>query len=220
MMCNSGAILPQPEYLQTVRRLCDDYGAALIFDEVITGFRLGPSGAQGFFGVEPDLSVFAKAIGAGFPLAMLTGRDEIMELIATGAVNHSGTYNSNTVSIIAGIAALRVLSNNNGSIFAHIERIGRMIMNGLQELGRKYDTNLQVSGVGAVFNTSFTDETNVFDYASFKRAQDAPLKAFLDRLLVHGVRPTSRGTWFVSAAHTDSDVRNTLAAADAALSKM
>lgn len=220
MMCNSGAILPQAGYLHAVRTLCDDYGAVLIFDEVITGFRLGLSGAQGSFGVTPDLSVFAKAIGAGFPLAMLTGRGELMELIGTGAVNHSGTYNSNVLSIAAGIAALQVLSENNGSVLSHIDRIGRTLMHGLQELGRKHGVNLSVSGVGAVFNTSFTDELHVVDYASFKRSHEAPLKAFLERLLMHGVRPTSRGTWFVSAAHTDSDVRNTLLAADNALDEM
>lgn len=220
MMCNSGAILPQPGYLTAVRRLCGDYGVVLIFDEVITGFRLGPSGAQGLFGVAPDLSVFAKAIGGGFPLAMLTGRQEIMDLIGTGAANHSGTYNSNVLSIVAGIATLQVLSENNGNIFTDIERVGRMLMNGLQELGRKHGVDLYVSGLGAVFNTSFTDQTEVFDYASFKRARDTQLKAFLERLLVHGVRPTSRGTWFVSAAHTESDVWKTLAAADDALGEI
>jgi glutamate-1-semialdehyde 2,1-aminomutase len=220
MMCNSGAILPQPGYLQAVRDLCDDFGAVLIFDEVITGFRLGPAGAQGLFGVTPDLSVFAKAIGGGFPLAMLAGRSDMMELIASGAVNHSGTYNSNVVSIAAGLAALRVLSDNDGRIFEHINRMGRSLMTGLQGLGRKRGMNLFVSGVGAVFNTSFTDQSSVVDYASFQRAQDAPLRAFLDRMLVHGVRPTSRGTWFVSAAHTDADIHHTLAAADEALGEI
>jgi glutamate-1-semialdehyde 2,1-aminomutase len=220
MMCNSGAILPRSGYLQAVRTLCDDHGAVLIFDEVITGFRLGLSGAQGLFGVTPDLSVFAKAIGAGFPLAMLTGRSEIMELIGSGAVNHSGTYNSNVMSIAAGIAALQVLSENDASIFSQIDRIGRKLMNGLAELGRKHRVNLCVSGVGSVFNTAFTDEPDVVDYATFKRADDAPLKTFLERLLMHGVRPTSRGTWFVSAAHTDNDVRQTLLAADQALEDM
>ena len=192
----------------------------LILDEVITGFRLGLAGGQGLFGVKPDLSTFAKAIGAGLPLAMLTGRTEIMELIATGEVNHSGTYNSNVVSVVAGVAALQVLSENDGSILAQIERTGRALMSGLRELALKHGRNLYVSGVGAVFNTSFTDHQDVFDYASFKFAQDAPLKAFLEGLLVRGVRPTSRGTWFVSAAHTDADVRETLAVADEVLGEV
>lgn len=220
MMCNAGTILPRPQYLQSVRRLCDDNGAVLIFDEVITGFRVGLAGAQGLFSVQPDLSTFAKALGAGFPLAMLAGRAEIMDLIGTGAVNHSGTYNSNVVSIAAGLAALQALSENDGRVLTQIDRIGCSLMSGLRELGRKHGRNLHVSGVGAVFNTSFTDQQEVFDYASFRHAQDAPLNAFLEGLLVRGVRPTSRGTWFVSAAHTDTDVRETLAAADEALGEM
>lgn len=220
MMCNTGAILPRPQYLQGVRALCDEWGALLIFDEVITGFRLGLAGAQGLFGVQPHLSIFAKAIGAGFPLAMLAGGAEIMGLFATGAVNHSGTYNSNVVSIVAGIAALQVLAENDGSIFVHIDRVGRALMVGLQDLAHKHGVNLMVSGVGAVFNTSFTDQADPSDYASFKVADDARLQAFLDGLLLCGVRPTSRGTWFVSAAHTDAEVCKTLTAADEVLSKI
>ena len=220
MMCNTGAILPRPGYLQAVRGLCDDHGAVLIFDEVITGFRLGLGGAQVLFDVKPDLSTFAKAIGAGIPLALLAGRADIMALIASGKVNHSGTYNSNVMSIVAGIAALRVLSENDGSVMTRIEATGRALMAGLRDLGRKRKSNLCVSGVGGAFNTSFTDQKEVYDYDSFKHAHEAPLKAFLEALLRRGVRPTSRGTWFVSAAHTQEDIEATLAAADAALNEL
>jgi len=220
MMCNTGAILPRPGYLQAVRRLCDACGALLIFDEVITGFRLGLAGAQGLFDVKPDLSTFAKAIGAGIPLAMLAGRADVMGLIASGKVNHSGTYNSNVMSMVAGIATLRVLSENDGYVMTQIQATGRALMAGLRELGRRRKVNLYVAGVGSVFNTSFTDLEDVYDYASFKHAHEAPLKAFLEALLRRGVRPTSRGTWFVSAAHTQEDIKATLAAADAALGEL
>ncbi len=220
MMCNTGAILPRPGYLQAVRRLCNDYGAVLIFDEVITGFRLGLAGAQGLFDVKPDLSTFAKAIGAGIPLALLAGRADIMELIASGKVNHSGTYNSNVMSMVAGIATLRVLAENDGYVMTGIESTGRALMAGLRELGRKRKINLHVAGVGGVFNTSFTDQEEVYDYDSFKRAHEALSKAFLEALLRRGVRLTSRGTWFVSAAHTPEDIEATLAAADAALGEL
>jgi len=220
MMCNTGAILPRPGYLQAVRRLCDDCGAVLIFDEVITGFRLGLAGAQGLFDVKPDLSTFAKAIGAGIPLALLAGRADIMALIASGKVNHSGTYNSNVMSMVAGVAALRVLSENDGYVMTQIDSTGRALMAGLRELGRKRKVNLYVAGVGGVFNTSFTDQKEVYDYDSFKHAHEAPLKAFIEALLRRGVRLTSRGTWFVSAAHTLEDIEATLAAADAALGEL
>jgi len=220
MMCNTGAILPLPGYLQMVRRLCDEFGAVLIFDEVITGFRLSLAGAQGLFGVYPDLSTFAKAIGGGYPLAMLAGQSKLMELISTGAVNHSGTYNSNVLSIAAGVATLQALSENDGAVIGQIDRTGQSLVSGLQDLGRKHRINLYVSGVGSVFNTSFTDQEDVVDYASFKRAQDTRLAKFLAQLLLRGVRPTSRGTWFVSAAHTKADVETTLRAADGALGEL
>ena len=220
MMCNSGAILPLPGYLQAAREICEEHGALLIFDEVVTGFRLALGGAQGLFAVEPHLAVFAKALGAGFPLSMLTGRSAIMELFANGSVNHSGTYNANVVGVVAGVAALQALAADDGSVYRHIDHIGRGLMTGLRELGAKHSVNLSVTGVGAVFNTSFTDEQSVVNYASFARSLAAPLKTFLEGLVEQGIRPTSRGTWFVSAAHSEIDVETTLAAADLVLASM
>jgi glutamate-1-semialdehyde 2,1-aminomutase len=217
MMCNAGAIVPRPGYLEAVRRLCLDHGAVLIFDEVITGFRLGLGGAQGRFMVQADLAVFAKAIGGGFPLAALTGRRELMNLIGSGAVNHSGTYNSNVVSTTAGLATLTVLARNNGQCLAQIERIGNSLIDGLRDLGRALSINLHVSGIGPVFSTSFGPRRDVVDYASFKQCDESKNQQFMNNLLVRGVRPTSRGTWFVSAAHTEADVDKTLLAAREAL---
>src|SRR5579862_8113163 len=110
VMCNTGVIPPDPEYLPEVRRLCDRHGVVLILDEVITGFRLGLSGAQGLFGVPGDLCVLAKALGGGVPVAALSGRRSLMSLVASGAVNHSGTYNSNILSVCAAIATLDALA--------------------------------------------------------------------------------------------------------------
>jgi glutamate-1-semialdehyde 2,1-aminomutase len=217
MMCNVGVILPLTGYLQEVRRLCLAHGAVLVFDEVITGFRLGLSGAQGRFDVQPDLSVFAKAVGGGFPLAILTGRTALMKLIGSGAVNHSGTYNSNVVSIAAGLATLKVLTRDNGRVLAEMERVGAQLMTGLRELGGELNPKLRVMGVGTVFNTSFGTSDEVFDSASFKQSEEGPMRKFLEELLLRGVRPTGRGTWFVSAAHTEADVQETLRAARQAL---
>ena len=101
ILCNTGVILPRPGYLEAVRRLCDRHGVVLIFDEVITGFRVGPGGAQGRLGVLPDLAVYAKALGAGFPIAALAGRRSLMEHLADGSALHGGTYNTNLVSTSA-----------------------------------------------------------------------------------------------------------------------
>ncbi|MDB5460815.1 MAG: aminotransferase class-III [Caulobacteraceae bacterium] len=217
VMCNTGVLAPRDGYLQGLRELCDQYKVVLIFDEVITGFRLGLSGAQGMFGVLPDLSTFAKAFGGGFPVAALAGSAELMNLFANG-VNHSGTYNSNLVSIAAGIATLQVLADDNGAAFERIERVGQSIIGGIREAAQRHGANLKVLGYGAVFHTLFTNEPETYDYASYKRADAQRQAVFLDALLPLGVRPTGRGTWFVSAAHTEEDAERTVRAVDQALS--
>ncbi|RAK60764.1 aspartate aminotransferase family protein [Phenylobacterium hankyongense] len=217
VMCNTGALAPRDGYLQGLRELCDQYGVVLIFDEVITGFRLGLSGAQGKFGVTPDLSTFAKAFGGGFPVAALAGKAEIMDLFGAGSVNHSGTYNSNLVSIAAGIATLRELTADDGALFSKIAATGEDIMSGIRDAARRHGANLKVLGFGAVFHTLFTDAPETYDYASYKRADAARQKRFMDALLPLGIRPTGRGTWFVSAAHSGEDVDRTVAAVDQVL---
>lgn len=216
VMFNCGAIEPRPGYLQSLRTLCDAHGVVLIFDEVITGFRLGLGGAQERFGIRPDLSIFAKALGGGFPVAAITGRREIMSLFASG-VNHSGTYNSNAISLAAAIATLKVLRRDDGAVFDRIERIGGMLMSGIREIAQRRSLDLKVTGFDAAFHTQFTSEREVYDYASYMRGDAVRLKRFLRALLLRGIRPTSRGTWFVSAAHDESDVDRTLSAVDAVL---
>lgn len=216
VMFNTGGVHPRPGYLQALRELCDRHGVVLIFDEVITGFRLGLGGAQELFGVRPDLSTFAKAFGGGFPVAAIAGRRDIMELFEQG-VNHSGTYNSNLVSIAAGIATLEELMRDGGAVYGRIERIGGALMAGMNEIAQRRSADLRVSGFGSAFHTQFTREPEVYDYATYARGDAGRLKRFIDALLLKGVRPTSRGTWFVSAAHDEADVDHTLSAIDAVL---
>ncbi len=114
IMFNTGGILPRSGFLEQLRRVTKAHNIVLIFDEVITGFRVALGGAQELYGIRPDLSLFAKALGAGFPVAALAGRRDIMELFGSGGVNHSGTYNANLVSLSAALAAIRELSANGG----------------------------------------------------------------------------------------------------------
>ena len=216
VMLNTGGILPREGYLQHLRRLCSDHGIVLVFDEVITGFRVGLGGAQGLFGIRPDLSVFAKALGAGFPVSALAGRREIMELIASGRVNHSGTYNANVVSVTAALAALRELAAGEQAVYRRLDSVGRALMDGIAAAGRRAGLPLQVSGLPAAFHTCFAEHA-IHDYATYTRADHARLGRFLGALLNRGVRPTGRGTWFLSSAHTDADVAETIAAVQAAL---
>lgn len=218
VMLNTGGILPRQGYLQHLRRVTKAHNIVLVFDEVITGFRVALGGAQELYGVEPDLSVFAKALGAGFPVSALAGRREIMELFASGRVNHSGTYNANLVSVSAALAALGELSADSQAAYRRINALGGTLMEGIAAAARQCGANLKVSGLPSAFHTCFASHP-IHDYSSYSRADHQRLGLFLAALLERGVRPTGRGTWFVSTAHTDSDIASTLDAVGHALKR-
>ncbi|HJS89243.1 MAG TPA: aspartate aminotransferase family protein [Steroidobacteraceae bacterium] len=216
VMFNTGGILPKEGYLQHLRKVATAHGVVLIFDEVITGFRVGLGGAQELYKVTPDLSVFAKALGAGFPVSALVGRRDIMELFASGGVNHSGTYNANVMSISAALAALETLSASGGAAYERMNAQGRALMDGISRAARQRGIDLQVSGFPTVFHTCFAKHP-IHDYTSYMRADQQRLSAFLLALLKCRVRPTARGTWFLSTAHTERDIEMTLEAVERAL---
>ena len=217
VLCNTGVIAPVPGYVERVRQICDEHGIILIVDEVVTGFRLGTTGAQGLLGVNGDLAIFAKALGSGFPIAALTGSASVMSLIGAGKVNNSGTYNANLVGVCAAIATLDELASHNGSAYTTIEGIGNALMEGMRAIAGDLGENLIVQGYPSVFNTTFGNVSRISSVAEYRRCDDARQRRFLEALVVRGVRPTSRGTWFVSAAHTDLEVERTLAAVAEAL---
>ncbi|MBO0744336.1 MAG: aspartate aminotransferase family protein [Candidatus Dormibacteraeota bacterium] len=217
ILCNTSVVVPRPGYLERVRDLVRRAGSVLIFDEVITGFRVGPGGAQALLGVTPDLTVLGKALGAGFPVAALAGRRDLMELTATGGVVHGGTYNANLVAASAAREALRLLTDPALDLHRRMNEVGARLVEGLRELGTTVDPALRVQGLGTVFNTAFTNGVEVVDYRSYQRADQGRQRRFLRALQDRGVRVTSRGTWFLSSAHTAADVDRTLAAAADAL---
>ena len=217
VMCNTGVIPPAPGYLEGVRRLCNEHGVVLIADEVVTGFRLGLSGAQGALGVTGDLSVFAKALGGGVPVAALVGRKPLMSLVGSGAVNHSGTYNSNCIALSAAIATVDALAEDDGAVYSRIGAMGGALIKGMQDIAKKTGDNLVVQGYPSVFNTSFGSASSIPSLDEYRRCDPQRQERFLRALLERGIRPTSRGTWFVSAAHTEVEIDATLAAVDGAL---
>jgi glutamate-1-semialdehyde 2,1-aminomutase len=216
VMLNTGGILPREGYLEHLRTVSTKHGALLIFDEVITGFRVALGGAQELYGMQPDLSVFAKALGAGFPVSALAGRRDIMELFASGKVNHSGTYNANVPSIVAALVALRELSAGNQAVYRRINAHGQALMDGIGQAAKKLGIALQISGLPSAFHTCFANHP-IHDYTTYMQADHQRLSEFLLALLECRVRPTPRGTWFVSAAHTESDIKMTLEAVGRAL---
>jgi glutamate-1-semialdehyde 2,1-aminomutase len=220
MMCNTGAIPPEPGFLQGLRRLCDQHGALLYFDETITGFRLSLAGAQGYYGVTPDLSSFAKAMAGGFANAALVGRRDLMIRFAQD-VNHSGTFNSNVISMAASVAAIAELEKDDGAVYKHIDRLGHRLMDGLRELGQRHEIPLHVQGLPCAFHVSFTEQPPIRDYRDYAAKTDKErYNDFTLAMLTRGVRLIGRGIWYVSAAHTDAQIDQTLAAADQALAEV
>ena len=215
---NSGVIEPAAGYLAEVRRLCDEHGALLIFDEVITGFRLGPGGAQERFGVTPDLTTLGKVLGGGFPLAAFGGRAEVMQRLApAGDVYQAGTLSGNPVAVAAGLAALELLDLE--PPFARLEEIAGRLCDGLSRALR--DIPHTVNRVGPLFSVFFGGGP-VTDAVSAKAADHAAYGAFFHAMLAGGVYlpPSGYEGWFPSAAHGDAEVERTVEAARAAAGEL
>jgi len=219
MMVNGGAILPQPGYLQGVQELCARHGALFICDEVITGFRLGLAGAQGRFGVRPDLSIFAKAVAAGFPLAVVAGRRDILETLQTKGVMHGGTYNGNVQSMAAAIAALEILSAGGGAVYGAMEERGTRLMEGLRTLAARHGIEMVVQGAPTIFQAMFT-RTGPRNYREAAAMDRDRALSFSRALQAEGVRVNPRCSFFLSTAHDDAIIDETLAGADRAMAAL
>ncbi|GAA4469445.1 aspartate aminotransferase family protein [Phytohabitans houttuyneae] len=215
VMFNNAGILPRPGYLEAVRQACDATGTLLIFDEVITGFRVAPGGAQQLYGVTPDLTILGKALANGFPVAALVGRREPMSVLA-GPVLHGGTYNTQSVAMAATLATLTEIAG--GEPYRRIAATGGRLMEGLRKQFADAGVEAQVVGFPAVFQVRF-DTGQPREYREALRADRAGYVRFAARLLAHGVRVLPRGTWFVSTAHEDGHVDQTLAAVRAVLAE-
>lgn len=218
MMCNSGCIPPNPGFLQGLRDLCDQYGIALIFDEVITGFRLGLAGAQGYFNVVPDMSVFAKAIGSGYPISAIVGKKEWMDEIVTARVIHAGTMNACNPTVAAALATVTVLKRENP--YPKMFGLGEKLRKGLKSQADVYGVNLLVQGLGPVIHTGFTDRKQVSDFRDVQQYDKVKLKQFIAGLHDAGVRVIGRGLWYISAAHTEEDIDHALRVSNQILQNM
>ncbi len=213
VMCNTGCILPRPGYLEAMREMTLKHGIVLIFDEVITGFRLGLGGAQGRLGVKPDLSIFAKGIGGGFPVAAMGGRADIMALVADGTVSMAGTYSANGIAIAAANAALDELSTP--GVYQQLDAVSEQLRNGLGEVLREAGLPAYVVGMGPLMQVWFARD-EIHNYRDAERHADQTIfRAWWQGMLARGVlfHPGAYENLFVSTAHTRADVAQTLAAA-------
>lgn len=209
---NMGVVPPQPGFLQGLRQLCDQHGSLLIFDEVITGFRLAPGGAQEYFGVRADLVTYGKIIGGGMPVGAYGGSRRLMELVAPlGPVYQAGTLSGNPVAMAAGLAQLRILSSTPG-IYTDLERKGAALEAGLKQALAGMPA--QVNRVGSLLTVFFTSQP-VTGYDQARSSDLALYSRWYRGLLAQGIytAPSQFEAMFLNHAHTDKDIQRILAAA-------
>jgi glutamate-1-semialdehyde 2,1-aminomutase len=221
IMCNQGCIEPDPGYLEGLRAPCDRHGAALIFDEIITGFRMDLGGAQAHYQVVPDLAVFGKALGSGLPISALVGGGEWFEGIEKNEVFHAGTLNSNNICIAAAVATLDVLERDDRAAHREIVRLGKRLRDGLRELGERSSLPLVVQGPGPMFHAGFLPNGGeVRSYRDVWGYDTAAYQRFAGGMAARGVRLIGRGLWYVSAAHDEALVDSTIETAADVLREM
>lgn len=218
MMLNAGAIAPNDGYLAGVRELCDETGTVLIFDEIITGFRVARGGAAELYGVIPDLATYGKAMAGSWPVGALAGPAEMMERFGTGEVNHSGTFNANVMGMAAVAATLRLLDES--PPYAEMEKVGTRLIEGLEELARGAGLPLRIQGWPMAFHTSFGEGIVVENHADLRKLDHARYRELAGKLVENGVWVAARGIWYLSTAHGDNEVETTLERAEAAMSSL
>jgi glutamate-1-semialdehyde 2,1-aminomutase len=209
---NMGVVPPADEFLPALRALCDRHGALLIFDEVISGFRVSRGGAQQVFDVRPDLTCLGKIIGGGLPVGAYGGRADLMETVApSGSVYQAGTLSGNPLAMAAGLWTLEHLTP---ALYRTLTRLGTALARGLADAARDAGVPLQVNAMGSVLTPFFT-QSPVRDYVSARTADAASYARFFQGMLARGVYPppSQFEGWFLSAAHTNRDIGRTVAAA-------
>ncbi|AEY00528.1 glutamate-1-semialdehyde aminotransferase [Oceanimonas sp. GK1] len=218
---NMNCIPPAPGFLEGLRSICDEFGALLIFDEVMCGFRASLGGAQARFGIKPDLTTLGKIIGGGMPVGAFGGRRDVMEHLApTGPVYQAGTLSGNPVAMAAGLATLNAISQP--GVYEALEQKTQALVDGLQAAADKHGIPFTTNRVGAMFGFFFTEENNISSYEQVTRCDLDAFKRFFHLMLDHGVylAPSAFEAGFMSLAHGDQEIANTLAAADKAFAAL
>ncbi|OLB72564.1 glutamate-1-semialdehyde-2,1-aminomutase [archaeon 13_2_20CM_2_52_21] len=222
VMGNMGPILPRPGFLETLRKITRENGVILIFDEVITGFRVALGGAQEYFRIRPDMTVLGKILGGGLPIAAFGGRREIMEKLAPlGGVYQAGTYSGNPVSVAASLVTLQSLKQRAGRLYPKLEKTGEQMRGGINDIIESRRLTAQVRGLSSMFQIFFTDHP-VTDYDSAKKSDTTRFNKYFQSLLASRVfvPPSQFETCFLSTSHEDDEIQLTLESIGSALSKL
>jgi glutamate-1-semialdehyde 2,1-aminomutase len=210
---NIGCVLPRPGFLESLRKLTKKFGIVLIFDEVMTGFRVAFGGAQAYYGITPDMTCLGKVIGGGLPVGAYGGKKEIMSMVSPeGPVYQAGTLSGNPLAMTAGIETLRILSREN--TYDKLESTGALLEEGLADAARKAGVKTKFYRAGTMFCTYFTN-TDVIDYKTAKTSDTARFSRFFSAIIKKGVyiAPSQFEAGFISLAHTEKDIEKTVKAA-------
>ena len=216
---NAACLRPALGYLEEVRLLTRRAGVVLIFDEVITGYRVALGGAQERFGVTPDLTVLGKALGAGFPISAVCGRADVLEVVAGGSVAHFGTFNLNPISACAAVAAIGELERRQDEIYPHLERLGTALAETFRSEAAGAGLPLVVNQVGAAAH-AFVSRSPVSSYEDVLAADAGAYRRFAGALLEHGVHVTPKGLLYLSSEHDQADLDRTREAVALAAAKV
>lgn len=218
---NMGFILPKPEFLKGLRELCDQYNALLIFDEVMTGFRVDLHGAQGLFSIKPDITTLGKVIGGGMPVGALGGKREIMSFLAPeGPVYQAGTLSGNPLAMAAGLATLKEIEKNN--FFKDLSNTTLKLTKALSAAAESANIPFFTSSLGGMFGFCFTDKRSVENYSDIASSDEVLFKKFFHAMLTQGVyfAPSMYEAGFVSSAHGDMEIQKTYEATELVLNQL
>jgi len=212
VLANMGLILPEKNFLPSLRKITRKFSVPLIFDEVVTGFRLSPGGAQQYFGVRPDITTLGKALGNGFVIAAVGGRREIMDvLVPSGKVYQASTFAGNPISVSAAISSIKTMNKNKNKLYQKLERNCNLISNAVGDIASRLKIPHQINSIGSMFQIFFTNKP-VKDFSSSKKANQKKFKKLFFSLLKSGIfiAPSQFETVFLSDAHTNSDITKTI----------
>jgi len=219
VLANMGLVLPEKKFLAEIRKITKDHDVPLIFDEVVTGFRMSPGGAQQYFGIKPDLTTLGKALGNGFVIAAVGGKNEIMNMLSPqGKVYQASTYAGNPVSVAAAIASIKTINKHKNKIYPKLELSCTILAKAIKDLATDLKIPHQINFISSMFQIFFTDKP-VYDYNSAKKSDATKFKKLFATLLKNGVfvAPSQFETVFLSYAHTTNDLHNTLEAYEKSL---
>lgn len=220
IMCNGGCCWPKPGYLERVRQLCDENGALLCFDEILTGFRMGMGGAQEALGVTPDLAVFGKALAGGLPLSAVAGSRSIMQLLENRQVVAGGTFNGYPLGVASALATLRILSRDNGAFFRNLEHLTLLLSKGLQEIADRRGIAMLIQSINGLIKVMFTDRRIASDVQEVAEEDSATYHRFAELMRASGVLLLWNGRWYLHGGFTEQDIAAALDRADDALGKL